>query len=82
MALPDKFIFSMNRVSKVVPPKRTILKDISLSLTLRVKCHSSAAAIALLLVLVHTQNPTQKALPKITSPVLTSIDEIATLLQI
>ncbi|NQY34697.1 MAG: energy-dependent translational throttle protein EttA [Alteromonadaceae bacterium] len=31
MALPDKFIFSMNRVSKVVPPKRTILKDISLS---------------------------------------------------
>ena len=29
--LPDKFIFSMNRVSKVVPPKRTILKDISLS---------------------------------------------------
>jgi energy-dependent translational throttle protein EttA len=31
MALPDKFIFSMNRVSKIVPPKRTILKDISLS---------------------------------------------------
>ncbi|GAA6203449.1 energy-dependent translational throttle protein EttA [Thalassotalea sp. SU-HH00458] len=31
MALPDKFIFSMNRVSKVVPPKKTILKDISLS---------------------------------------------------
>ena len=31
MALPDKFIYSMNRVSKVVPPKRTILKDISLS---------------------------------------------------
>lgn len=31
MALPDKFIFSMNRVSKVVPPKRTILKNISLS---------------------------------------------------
>jgi len=31
MALPDKFIFSCNRVSKVVPPKRTILKDISLS---------------------------------------------------
>jgi ATP-binding cassette ChvD family protein len=31
MALPDKFIFSMHRVSKVVPPKRTILKDISLS---------------------------------------------------
>ena len=31
MALPDKFIFSMNRVRKVVPPKRTILKDISLS---------------------------------------------------
>ena len=29
--LPDKFIFSMNRVSKVVPPKRTILKNISLS---------------------------------------------------
>ncbi len=29
--LPDKFIMSMNRVSKVVPPKRTILKDISLS---------------------------------------------------
>ena len=31
MALPDKFIFSMSRVSKIVPPKRTILKDISLS---------------------------------------------------
>ncbi|SFB80507.1 energy-dependent translational throttle protein EttA [Pseudoalteromonas denitrificans] len=31
MPLPDKFIFSMHRVSKVVPPKRTILKDISLS---------------------------------------------------
>ncbi len=31
MALPDKFIFSMNRVSKVVPPKHTILKNISLS---------------------------------------------------
>jgi len=31
MALPDKFIFSCSRVSKVVPPKRTILKDISLS---------------------------------------------------
>ncbi|MFD2164667.1 energy-dependent translational throttle protein EttA [Thalassotalea euphylliae] len=31
MALPDKFIYSMHRVSKVVPPKRTILKDISLS---------------------------------------------------
>lgn len=31
MALPDKFIFSMSRVTKVVPPKRTILKDISLS---------------------------------------------------
>ncbi|TRX57313.1 energy-dependent translational throttle protein EttA [Thalassomonas sp. M1454] len=31
MALPDKFIYSMNRVSKVVPPKRTILKDISIS---------------------------------------------------
>jgi len=30
-ALPDKFIMTMNRVSKVVPPKRTILKDISLS---------------------------------------------------
>lgn len=30
MVLPDKFIFSMSRVSKVVPPKRTILKDISL----------------------------------------------------
>ena len=30
-ALPDKFIYSMSRVSKVVPPKRTILKDISLS---------------------------------------------------
>ncbi len=30
-ALPDKFIMSMNRVSKIVPPKRTILKDISLS---------------------------------------------------
>lgn len=29
--LPDKFIMSMNRVSKVVPSKRTILKDISLS---------------------------------------------------
>jgi len=29
--LPDKFIMSMNRVSKIVPPKRTILKDISLS---------------------------------------------------
>ena len=29
--LPDKFIYSMSRVSKVVPPKRTILKDISLS---------------------------------------------------
>ena len=29
--LPDKFIMSMHRVSKVVPPKRTILKDISLS---------------------------------------------------
>jgi ATP-binding cassette ChvD family protein len=29
--LPDKFIMTMNRVSKVVPPKRTILKDISLS---------------------------------------------------
>jgi len=29
--LPDKFIMSMNRVSKVVPPKKTILKDISLS---------------------------------------------------
>jgi sulfate-transporting ATPase len=29
--LPDRFIMSMNRVSKVVPPKRTILKDISLS---------------------------------------------------
>ncbi|WOH39078.1 energy-dependent translational throttle protein EttA [Thalassotalea fonticola] len=29
--LPDKFIMSMNRVSKVVAPKRTILKDISLS---------------------------------------------------
>ena len=28
--LPDKFIMSMNRVSKIVPPKRTILKDISL----------------------------------------------------
>ncbi|MGB1199579.1 MAG: energy-dependent translational throttle protein EttA, partial [Thalassotalea sp.] len=26
-----KFIMSMNRVSKIVPPKRTILKDISLS---------------------------------------------------
>src|SRR6202789_3629365 len=26
-----QYIFSMNRVSKVVPPKRTILKDISLS---------------------------------------------------
>ncbi|MGL1958937.1 MAG: energy-dependent translational throttle protein EttA [Colwellia sp.] len=31
MTLPDKFIFSCSRVSKVVPPKRTILKDISLS---------------------------------------------------
>ena len=31
MALPDKFIYSMHRVSKVVPPKRTILKNISLS---------------------------------------------------
>lgn len=31
MALPDKFIYSMNRVSKVVPPKRTIIKDISIS---------------------------------------------------
>ncbi|TLU65151.1 energy-dependent translational throttle protein EttA [Thalassotalea litorea] len=31
MALPDKFIYSMHRVSKVVPVKRTILKDISLS---------------------------------------------------
>ena len=31
MALPDKFIYSMHRVSKVVPPKRTILKDISIS---------------------------------------------------
>jgi len=31
MALPDKFIFSCSRVSKVVPPKRTILKDISIS---------------------------------------------------
>ena len=31
MALPDKFIYQMSRVSKVVPPKRTILKDISLS---------------------------------------------------
>ena len=32
MALPDKFIYSMNRVSKVIPAtKRTILKDISLS---------------------------------------------------
>jgi len=31
-ALPDKFIMSMNRVSKVIPQsKRTILKDISLS---------------------------------------------------
>jgi len=30
-ALPDKFIYSMSRVSKIVPPKRTILKDISLS---------------------------------------------------
>ncbi|MGO2011932.1 MAG: energy-dependent translational throttle protein EttA [Pseudoalteromonas sp.] len=30
MVLPDKFIFSMSHVSKVVPPKRTILKDISL----------------------------------------------------
>ena len=29
--LPDKFIMTMDRVSKVVPPKRTILKDISLS---------------------------------------------------
>ena len=29
--LPDKFIMTMNRVSKIVPPKRTILKDISLS---------------------------------------------------
>ena len=29
--LPDKFIMSMHRVTKVVPPKRTILKDISLS---------------------------------------------------
>ncbi|ALO35617.1 ABC transporter ATP-binding protein [Colwellia sp. MT41] len=29
--LPDKFIMSMNRVSKIVAPKRTILKDISLS---------------------------------------------------
>lgn len=29
--LPDKFIMSMNRVSKIVSPKRTILKDISLS---------------------------------------------------
>src|ERR1700755_1369717 len=26
-----KYIFTMNRVSKVVPPKRTILRDISLS---------------------------------------------------
>src|ERR1700677_3584827 len=26
-----QYIFSMSRVSKVVPPKRTILKDISLS---------------------------------------------------
>src|SRR5215469_1610466 len=26
-----QFIYTMNRVSKVVPPKRTILKDISLS---------------------------------------------------
>jgi ATP-binding cassette ChvD family protein len=31
MPLPDKFIYTMHRVSKVVPPKRTILKDISLS---------------------------------------------------
>ena len=32
MALPDKFIFSMNRVTKYIPTsKRTILKDISLS---------------------------------------------------
>ncbi|WNC67542.1 energy-dependent translational throttle protein EttA [Thalassotalea nanhaiensis] len=32
MALPDKFIYSMNRVSKVISStKRTILKDISLS---------------------------------------------------
>ncbi|NMP14921.1 energy-dependent translational throttle protein EttA [Thalassotalea sp. Y01] len=31
MALPDKFIYSMHRVSKVVPPKKTILKDISIS---------------------------------------------------
>ncbi|WP_371186438.1 energy-dependent translational throttle protein EttA [Thalassotalea maritima] len=29
--LPDKFIYSMHRVSKVVPPKKTILKDISIS---------------------------------------------------
>ncbi|WNC73432.1 energy-dependent translational throttle protein EttA [Thalassotalea psychrophila] len=29
--LPDKFIMSMNRVSKIVAPKRTILKDISIS---------------------------------------------------
>ncbi|WP_246283160.1 energy-dependent translational throttle protein EttA [Marinifaba aquimaris] len=31
MVLPDKFAFTMSRVSKVVPPKKTILKDISLS---------------------------------------------------
>ncbi|GAA0290556.1 energy-dependent translational throttle protein EttA [Psychrosphaera haliotis] len=32
MVMPDKFIFSMNRVSKYIPTsKRTILKDISLS---------------------------------------------------
>lgn len=29
--MSENIIFSMNRVSKVVPPKRTILKDISLS---------------------------------------------------
>ena len=26
-----QYVFSMNRVSKIVPPKRAILKDISLS---------------------------------------------------
>jgi len=30
-----QYVFSMNRVGKIVPPKRQILKDISLSLLSR-----------------------------------------------
>ena len=35
-----QYVFTMNRVGKIVPPKRQILKDISLSfLTVRVNLH-------------------------------------------